>query len=88
MARSKRRAVYFVLLAVISAELVLILPSCSSPPPVVSKAVCPPIIEYTGAQEHQAGTELVRYLPPNSEIEKMLSDYRAERDMLRACRAS
>jgi hypothetical protein len=58
--------------------------ACSSPPPVVSKAVCPPIIGYTEAEQHQAAAEM-RYLPPGSEIETMLEDYHTERQMLRAC---
>jgi hypothetical protein len=66
----------------------LVLPTaCASPPPVVSKAVCPPIIAYSAAEERQAAQELAT-LPAGSEIGKMLGQYHDERDMLRACQAS
>ena len=65
--------------------LLMTLACCAEPAPAVSKAVCPPVIVYTEAEQHGAAAEM-RYLPPGSTIARMLTDYHAERDMLRACK--
>lgn len=67
--------------------LLMTLACCADPAPVASKAVCPPVIVYTDAELHRAASEVSR-LPPGSELALMLEDYRSERAMLRACKAS
>ena len=46
---------------------------------------CPPIVEYTAADQSRAASE-VEALPDSAIIIRMLSDYAVLRDQARACR--
>ncbi|GLS80917.1 hypothetical protein GCM10007893_17110 [Paracoccus marinus] len=49
------------------------------------RALCPPVVDYTTADQAQAADE-VEALPEGAVIAKMLSDYAVLRDQARACR--
>ena len=46
---------------------------------------CPPVVEYSHAEQAQAAAE-VEALPEGAVIERMLSDYAVMREQARACR--
>ena len=48
-------------------------------------APCPPVVDYTAAEQARAGDE-VEALPEGAVIVRMLSDYAVLRDQARACR--
>ena len=50
-----------------------------------NRAPCPPVIEYTAADQARAADE-VEALPEGAVIVRMLSDYVVLRDQARACR--
>ena len=50
-----------------------------------SKAPCPPIVDYTMADQARAADE-VEALPEGAVIVRMLGDYAVLRDQARACR--
>lgn len=47
-------------------------------------APCPPVVDYTAAEQARAGDE-VEALPEGAVIVRMLSDYAVLRDQARAC---
>lgn len=49
-----------------------------------TRAPCPPVIEYTAADQARAADE-VKALPEGAVIVRMLSDYAVLRDQTRAC---
>ncbi len=49
------------------------------------RAPCPPVVEYTAADQARAGDE-VEALPDGAVVVRMLSDYAVMRDQARACR--
>lgn len=49
-----------------------------------ARAPCPPVVEYTGAEQARAADE-VEGLPEGAVIVRMLSDYAVLRDQARAC---
>jgi hypothetical protein len=74
---------------------------CSTPPPAAlliamlwltgcatggsdARAPCPPIVDYTAAEQVRAADE-VEALPESAAIVRMLGDYAALRDQVRAC---
>lgn len=50
-----------------------------------ARAPCPPVVEYTAAQQARAGDE-IEALPEGAVIVRMLSDYAVLRDQARVCR--
>lgn len=50
-----------------------------------TRAPCPPVVEYTAADQAQAAEE-VEALPESAVVLRMLSDYAVLRDQARACR--
>ena len=50
-----------------------------------TRAPCPPVVEYTAAEQARAGDE-VEALPEGAVIVRMLSDYAVLRGQARACR--
>ena len=50
-----------------------------------AKPPCPPVVEYTNAEQARAADE-VEALPEGAVIVRMLSDYDVLRDQTRACR--
>lgn len=50
-----------------------------------TRAPCPPVVDYTAAEQARAGGE-VEALPEGAVIVRMLSDYAVLRDRARACR--
>ena len=50
-----------------------------------ARAPCPPIVDYTAADQAQAADE-VETLPEGAAIVRMLGDYAVLRDQARACR--
>jgi hypothetical protein len=50
-----------------------------------TRAQCPPVVEYTAADQARAADE-VEALPEGAVIVRMLSDYAMLRDQARACR--
>ena len=50
-----------------------------------TRAPCPPVVEYTSAEQARAADE-VGALPEGAVIVRMLSDYAVLRDQARACR--
>ena len=50
-----------------------------------TRAPCPPVVEYTAADQARAADE-VEGLPEGAVIVRMLSDYAVLRDQARACR--
>ena len=50
-----------------------------------TRAQCPPVVEYTVADQARAASE-VKALPETAVIVHMLSDYAVLRDQARACR--
>ena len=50
-----------------------------------ARAPCPPVVEYTAADQAQAANE-VEALPEGALIVRMLIDYTVLRDQARACR--
>lgn len=50
-----------------------------------ARAPCPPLVEYTSAEQERAADE-VGALPEGAVIVRMLSDYAVLRDQARACR--
>ncbi|KPP86938.1 MAG: hypothetical protein HLUCCO07_16720 [Rhodobacteraceae bacterium HLUCCO07] len=50
-----------------------------------SGQVCPPVVEYSAADQALAATE-VMMLPEGAVVVRMLSDYTVLRDQTRACR--
>ena len=50
-----------------------------------TRAPCPPVVEYTSAEQARAADE-VGALPEGAVIVRMLSDYAVLRDQVRACR--
>ena len=50
-----------------------------------ARAPCPPVVEYTSADQARAADE-VEALPEGAIIVRMLSDYAVLRDQARACR--
>ena len=50
-----------------------------------SRALCPPVVDYTSAEQARAADE-VEELPEGAAIVRMLSDYAVLRDQARACR--
>lgn len=50
-----------------------------------TRAPCPPVVEYTAADQAQAANE-VEALPEGALIVRMLIDYAVLRDQARACR--
>ena len=50
-----------------------------------TRAPCPPVVEYTAADQARAADE-VEALPEGAVIVRMLSDYAVLRDQARACR--
>lgn len=53
----------------------------------VSNPVCPTHYPYTEAEQRQAATE-IEALPPGGVIERMIADYAAVREEIRACQAT
>ena len=49
------------------------------------KAPCPPVVEYSAADQERAATE-IEALPEGAVVIKMLSDYSVLRDQSLACR--
>lgn len=49
-----------------------------------TRAPCPPVVEYTGADQARAANE-VEALPDGTVIVRMLSDYAVLRDQVRTC---
>ena len=49
-----------------------------------TSAPCPPVVEYTAAEQARAGDE-VEALPEGAVVVRMLSDYAVLRDQARAC---
>lgn len=49
-----------------------------------ARAPCPPVVEYTAADQAQAAEE-VETLPEGAVIVRMLSDYAVLRDQARVC---
>ena len=49
-----------------------------------TRAPCPPVVDYTAAEQARAGDE-VEALPEGAVIVRMLSDYTVLRDQARAC---
>ena len=49
-----------------------------------TRAPCPPVVEYTGADQARAANE-VETLPEGAVIVRMLSDYAVLRDQVRTC---
>lgn len=49
--------------------------------------VCPPLVEYAEDFQAEAASDLdyLSFERPNSPVFKMISDYNAEREQLRAC---
>ncbi len=58
------------------------LTACATAP----SSSCPPITEYTPAQLSRAADEVERYLPEDSVVVGMLSDYSVLRQQVRICR--
>lgn len=52
-----------------------------------TRAPCPPVVEYTAADQARAADE-VEALPEGAVIVRMLSDYAVLRDQVDACRRS
>ncbi|MCW1932274.1 hypothetical protein OKW52_08380 [Pararhodobacter zhoushanensis] len=50
-----------------------------------TRAPCPPVVEYTSAEQARAADE-VEELPEGAVIIRMLGDYAVLRDQARACR--
>ena len=50
-----------------------------------TRAPCPPVVEYTNAEQARAADE-VEELPEGAVIIRMLGDYAVLRDQARACR--
>lgn len=50
-----------------------------------ARAPCPPVVEYTAADQAQAANE-VEALPEGAVIVRMLIDYAVMRDQMRVCR--
>ena len=50
-----------------------------------TRAPCPPVIEYSAADQARAADE-IEALPEGAVIVRMLSDYAVLRDQTRACR--
>lgn len=50
-----------------------------------ARAPCPPVVDYTAAEQARAADEL-EALPEGAVIVRMLSDYAVLRDQARACR--
>ena len=50
-----------------------------------AKAPCPPVVEYSAAEQTRAADEL-KALPESAIILRMLIDYAVLRDQARACR--
>ena len=50
-----------------------------------TRAPCPPVVDYTAAEQARAGGE-VEALPEGAVIVRMLGDYAVLRDQARACR--
>ena len=48
-------------------------------------APCPPVVEYSPADQARAATE-VDAMPENAVVVRMMSDYAVLRDQARACR--
>jgi hypothetical protein len=48
-------------------------------------AACPPVVDYTAAEQHRAAGEL-EALPEGAMLVRMLSDYAVLRDQARGCR--
>ena len=51
-----------------------------------SDPVCPTLTPYSAEEQRQAAEELAQ-LPPGGVIERMIGDYAAVREEIRACRA-
>ena len=49
-----------------------------------TRAPCPPVVDYTAADQVQAADEVVA-LPEDAMVVRMLSDYAVLRDQARAC---
>lgn len=56
-------------------------------PAIVVRLQCLPLVDYKPAAQAQAAAEM-RALPPGSELGKMMVDYHALREALRACQRS
>lgn len=54
--------------------------TAASEPP----ALCPPVVDYTPAEQAQAAAELER-LPESGTVVRMMIDYAVLRDQARAC---
>ena len=70
--------------ALSSAALALALAGCfsSTPAPVVA---CPTIVKYTPEFQKRVASDIAAYVPPGSPIERVIIDYVALRDQVRAC---
>lgn len=73
--------------ALSSAALAVVLAGCAAPTPIPT-VVCPAIVEYTPDFQRRVASDLAAYVPPGSSIERLVLDYVALRDQVRACEKS
>lgn len=64
--------------------LTLALAACASPPPVVTKAVCPPVQKWSRADQLDLANALAP-IPESSLIWRMQGEWQTLRDELKAC---